>query len=257
MLIAHISDLHVMPPGELAYGRYDTAATLARCVDSLLQLHPLPALVLATGDLVDRGTAGEYRRLRGLLAPLPMPVYLIPGNHDAREALCLEFGDHSYLPRPGAKVDYRVTENDICLIALDTVVAGEDGGALDPAQLDWLAAQLAVGPRTPTLVLMHHPPITSGIRCMDGIALDVASARRLGRIIERHPQVERIVCGHTHRAIQARWHGTTVSVCPSSAFQYGLDFRPHAGAIPTAEPPAYQLHYWNGAQLVTHTVTPA
>ncbi|MFN7085674.1 MAG: phosphodiesterase [Burkholderiales bacterium] len=255
MLIAQISDLHVMPAGELAYGRYDTAATLARCVDSLLRLRPLPALVLATGDLVEHGTAGEYRRLRGLLAPLPMPVYLIPGNHDARETLRLEFGDHAYLGRAGTKVGYRVTGNEVCLIALDTVVPEEDGGALDPAQLDWLAAQLAAGPHTPTLVLMHHPPFTSGICRLDEIALDAASAGRLGRIIERHPQVERIVCGHTHRAIQARWHGTMVSVCPSTAFQYGIDLRPHAGAVPTAEPPAYQLHYWNGTGLVTHTVT--
>jgi len=43
--------------------------------------------VLATGDLTDSGRAEEYAHLRELLAPLPMTVYFIPGNHDERGAL--------------------------------------------------------------------------------------------------------------------------------------------------------------------------
>lgn len=254
MLIAQISDLHVMPPGELAFGRFDTSASLARCVDDILQRLPLPDAVLATGDLVEGGTRGEYQRLRGLLAPLTMPVYVIPGNHDERGMLCVAFGDHLYLPPPGQTVRYVVEDHDARLIALDTAVTGEDGGALGADQLDWLETTLAAEPHKPTLVFMHHPPVKTGTRYMDDIALDLTSAGRLARVIERHPQVDRIICGHVHRGMQARWHGTTVSICPSTAFQYSLDFRPEASATVTREPPAYQLHYWNGSELVTHTV---
>ena len=40
-------------------------------MDHLVRLRPRPDVVFATGDLVDKGTREEYRRLRHLLAPLP------------------------------------------------------------------------------------------------------------------------------------------------------------------------------------------
>lgn len=254
MIIAQISDLHVGVAGSLAYGRFDTGLCLARCVRHILRLIPPPDVVLATGDLVDGGTAGEYHHLRELLAPFPMPVYLIPGNHDDRSALCKAFRDHAYLPRPGAPVYYVLEEFPVRLLALDTVVPGAAGGALDAAQLDWLEARLAAAAHEPTLIFMHHPPIWTGIRCMDGIGLEPGSAARLAAIVSRHRQIERIVCGHVHRAIQARWRGTVVSICPSTAFQAVLKLGDEGFEWSPDEPPAYQLHCWNGAELVTHTV---
>ncbi len=254
MLIAQISDLHVMPPGQLAFGIFDTAAHLERCVAQIAQANPVPAVVLVTGDLVESGAPDEYRRLRELLTPLTMPLYLIPGNHDNRAALCAGFRNHAYLPRAGEPVRYTVEDCDVRLIALDTVIPGADGGTLDDRQLDWLDAVLSAAPRRPTLVFMHHPPIQTGIRCMDEIALDSASASRLGAIIERNSQVERIICGHVHRGILVRWRGTVVSVCPSTAYQYTLDLRETGIACSTREPPAYQAHYWSGTELVTHTI---
>lgn len=257
MLIAQISDLHVTLPGELAFGIFDTAAHLARCVAHIVQANPAPAGVLATGDLVEHGAPEEYQRLRELLTPLTMPLYLIPGNHDNRAALCAGFRDHAYLPRGGERVHYAVEDFDVRLIALDTVIPGADGGRLDDPQLGWLDAALSAAPSRPTLVLMHHPPIKTGIRFMDEIALDAPSSSRLGAIIGRNPQVERVVCGHVHRGILARWRGTAVSVCPSTAYQYTLDLSETGLPCSTREPPAYQVHYWSGAELVTHTIAVA
>src|SRR5690349_11739516 len=101
MTIVQISDPHIAVPGQSVFGRIDTAARLARCVDSILLLQPRPELVVASGDLVNTGAAQEYRRLRDILAALPMPVYLMPGNHDEHSALRAEFTDHAYLPRVG------------------------------------------------------------------------------------------------------------------------------------------------------------
>jgi hypothetical protein len=50
------------------------------------------------------------------------------------------------------------------------------------------------------------------------------------------------------------WHGTTVGICPSSAFQYGVQLGPDAKPAVSNEQTAYQLHRWNGTELVTHTV---
>lgn len=257
MLIAQISDLHVVPQGSRLSNGCDSSANLERVVRMISRFEPAPDVVLATGDLAESGAAEEYMWLRELLAPLAMPMYLIPGNHDDRAALVSAFCDHGYLPRENGTLHYAVENCLLRLIALDTVVAGADGGMLDAAQLDWLDAILAAAPNRPTLVFMHHPPIATGFRCMDEIALDGASTTRLGAIIERHRQVGRIVCGHVHRSAQARWRSTMVSICPSTAFQAVLDLHGNGFERSFGEPPAYQMHFWNGVELVTHTVTAA
>lgn len=253
MVIGQISDLHIGVPGHLAYDRIDTAAHLARCVRHLLQLAPRPDVVVASGDLVDCGIAEEYRRVRELLAPLPMPVFLMPGNHDDRAALRAEFADHEYLPVSGT-LDYVVDAYAVRLVMIDTVVTGKEGGALEDGQLDWLAATLAAAPEKPTAIFLHHPPIMTGIRCMDEVALAPDNVAWLGELVARHPQIERISCGHVHRVVEARWRGVPVGICPSTAFQGILDLRKDGFDAATGEPPAYQIHCWNGTSLVTHTV---
>jgi 3',5'-cyclic AMP phosphodiesterase CpdA len=252
MIVAQISDLHVSAPGEMAFGRIDTAACLARCVSSILMLRPSPEMVVASGDLVNAGASEEYRRLRDILAPLSMPVYLMAGNHDERAALRAEFRDHTYLPLHGT-LHYAVDTEAVRLLMLDTVIPGKDGGALDSRQMEWLDIELGAAPDRPVVIFMHHPPITTGIRGMDDIALDARDISRLAGLVAASPKIERIACGHVHRKIESRWAGTTVSVCPSTAYQIGLSF--DGGTLePSEEPPSYQLHYWNGAELVTHTI---
>src|SRR4249920_2791088 len=141
MLMAQISDMHLKPPGELLYKRVDTAGFLRRAVAHLNALDPAPDLVLATGDLVDGGKREEYALLREVLGPLKMPVYLIPGNHDAREAMREVFADHSYLP-PSGFLQYTIEDRPVRLIALDTLEPGKSWGELCEERLDWLEARL-------------------------------------------------------------------------------------------------------------------
>src|SRR5215472_8649317 len=142
MLICQISDLHVRAPGELAYRRVDTARFVRRCVSHILAQRPLPDVVVVTGDLVDRGQPEEYEHLVSLLAPLSMPVYVIPGNHDERNALRSAFPAHRYLHGAGEFLHYAVPLGPICLIGLDTVIPGEGGGLLCADRLRWLEKQL-------------------------------------------------------------------------------------------------------------------
>ncbi len=252
MIIAQISDTHIRSEGELAYRRVDTARFLARCVEHLRRMVPRPDVVLATGDLADTGRAGEYRRLRELLAPLPMPVYLVPGNHDDREALAAEFTDHRYLPRGGKFLQYVVDDYPVRLIGLDTVVPGAGGGLMCEERLAWLAARLEEAPDRPTVLFMHHPPFVTGIRHMDAQGLHGAEA--MGEVVRRHPQVERVLCGHLHRPIEVRWYGTLASTAPSPAHQVVLDLREDGPSAFCMEPPACQIHLWRpGTGLISHT----
>ncbi|WP_457819658.1 metallophosphoesterase, partial [Staphylococcus aureus] len=70
-------------------------------IGQLNKLDPQPDVVLLTGDLVDKGTTGEYRMLRALLAPLRAPFLVIPGNHDEREEFRRTFADQDYMPMEG------------------------------------------------------------------------------------------------------------------------------------------------------------
>lgn len=250
MLIAQITDTHIRPKGVLAMGRVDTAGHLARAVAHINALRPAPDLVLMTGDLVDGGKPEEYAHLRALLAPFAMPVYVIPGNHDAREALRDGFADHRYLPRDGF-LQYVVEKGPLRLVALDTLTPGVPHGELCGRRLDWLEARLAESDR-PTILFMHHPPFECGIMAFDQTRLNLG-AERLAAIVQRHPNVERILCGHVHRPIQVRWAGTIAAVAPSTAHQATLDLSPDAPLMYSMEPPAVALHQWRpGTGLVTH-----
>src|SRR5947207_12045908 len=159
LLACQISDLHVKAPGRLSYGVVDCAAMLARCVVGILRLPQRPDLVLATGDLTDSGRAEEYAHLRELLAPLPMPVHFIPGNHDERGALRAAFPEHAYLRQWDPYVQYAIDDWPLRIIAIDTVIPGEDGGRLDDERLAWLEKTLSLRRDKPTLLIMHHPPL--------------------------------------------------------------------------------------------------
>ena len=81
-IIAQISDLHIKAPGELAYGKVDTAKALERCVAELNALEPRPDLVVISGDLVDTPTPGEYEHLWRLLAPVSYTHLTLPTNRE-------------------------------------------------------------------------------------------------------------------------------------------------------------------------------
>jgi 3',5'-cyclic-AMP phosphodiesterase len=243
MIIAQISDMHVRVEGRLAYRHVETGVFLARAVDHLLGMAPRPDVVFATGDLVDVGGADEYRRLRRLLAPLTMPVYLIPGNHDERGTLVEAFAHHRYLPRDGGFLHYVIEDYPLRLLALDTVVPGKAGGLVCAERLAWLDARLAEAPARPTLIFMHHPPFATGIVRMDEQGLTNEGAMAL--VVRRHGPVEGVICGHLHRPIHVRWAGTVATTAPSPAHQVALDLRERDPGLGfTMEPPAMLLHLW-------------
>lgn len=251
-LLVQLSDTHIREPGRLAYGRLDTAPYLERAVEAINGLPQRPDAVVITGDLTDFGRAAEYAHLRALLAPLAMPVYLMPGNHDDRQQLRASFPEHAYLGASGF-VQYSVAIGALQLIALDTVVPQASAGTLCAERLDWLAEQLERHRHRPVVVAMHHPPFETLIGHMDDIGL-LNGASELEALLARHPNVERVICGHLHRAIQVSFASTLAVTVPSPAHQVCLDLSPHAASAWTLEPPGFGLHALPaGGRLVSHT----
>ncbi|MGA9011676.1 MAG: phosphodiesterase [Acetobacteraceae bacterium] len=254
MLICQLTDLHVRPAGKPANRLSETNMFTERAFRAVARLNPSPDVVVITGDLTDCGLDEEYANLNRLLRKfLPMPVFVIPGNHDRRGNLRAGL---KHLP--GVAVDphyvqYTVDEYPVRLVMLDTLVPGAGHGELGPEQLEFLDRALAAAPDKPTIVGMHHPPFACGIAHMDRINL--RNIPEFAAIIGRHRQVERIICGHHHRPIVARLAHAIASIAPSVAHQVEMTLNPHDSGAFNFEPPAFQLHRWTAADgIVSHTV---
>ncbi|KAB2894396.1 MAG: phosphodiesterase [Burkholderiaceae bacterium] len=252
-LLLQLSDLHIREPGRLAYGRINTAPYLRQAVESIARLPQRPDALVITGDLTDFGRAAEYDHLRALLAPLaPLPIYLMPGNHDDRDQLRASFSDHAHYLGSSGFVQYSVPVGGLQLVALDTVVPHASEGGLCAERLDWLAAELERQRHRPVVIAMHHPPFRTLIGHMDEIGL-LEGAEALEAIVTRHPNVERVICGHLHRSIQVRFGGSIAATVPSPAHQVCLDLAPDAASAWTLEPPGFAIHALpTGGRLVSH-----
>jgi len=156
-------------------------------------------------------------------------------------------------PGLGAHVLFSLDLPGLRVVALDTVVPRRSHGMLCEARLAWLERTLAAAPRQRTIVAMHHPPFATGIAEMDAIGLR-QGAEALAAVLRRHPQVERLVCGHLHRSIQCRFGGTLAMTVPSTAHQIAFDLRPQAPLAWRFEPPGFAVHALLDDQLVTHIV---
>jgi 3',5'-cyclic-AMP phosphodiesterase len=243
-LLAQLSDPHI--GADWADG--DPGAGLAAVVEAVRALPQQPDAVLVSGDLADHAADGEYEHVRRALASIDAPAHVLPGNHDDRRALRQHFG---VLGVDAEAVQYSVDLGPLRLVVLDTTRPGEDPGALDAERLDWLESELAAAPTSPTLIALHHPPLVTGVAGWDDFGLPDADRRALGRVVERHPQVRRLVGGHLHRAMTAELAGRPVLTAPSTYVQARPDFA-SGETVWTNEPSGFALHTFLDGELISH-----
>ena len=253
MLVAQITDIHLgFEPGnpdELNRQRLD------RTLRVLTGMTPRPDLLLATGDIADNGDDNvSYRRFNEAVAGLPFPVYPAMGNHDSRTAF-LAFNPDQ--PTADGFVQYAIEDHPVRILVLDTLETGRHGGGFCEVRAAWLRARLAEAPGRPTLLVLHHPPIETGLSWMTENP-EAELVLRLKAIVAAQDNIIAMVAGHLHRPIMTRWAGTVLAVCPATAPQVALDLEPMDADAPDNRPmivadrPYYALHYWNGRELISH-----
>ncbi|WP_180902682.1 phosphodiesterase [Martelella soudanensis] len=253
MLIAQITDSHLLlGDGKLA-GRFDTKASFDRLMANLAKQLVQPDIVLFSGDLGEDATLEEYQYVGAALSKLGLTVLAVPGNHDARapmrEALADFVGntDSGHL----CLCDSRFP---ITIIGLDTLVEGAPHGELCQARLNWLEDALARQRQNDVLIFMHHPPLTTGLRDMDSMGL-LEGRERLARLVEAHGKVRGILCGHMHRAIIGSCGGAPVFVSPSSSHQITFDLRDNQPYSFSDEPAQFAMHLIEpGTPMLSHVV---
>ena len=205
-------------------------------------------MLIVSGDLTEHGAVEAYRDLRGALAKFRFPVLVAVGNHDIRSHFFQVYPD---LNDGAGFVQYVVEDLPLRIVVVDTLEEGRHDGAFTPDQATWLDARLAEAPDRPTVLVLHHPPIPSGIDWMT-TSRDAAWTQRLRAVVERHPQIAFALTGHLHRAMTTTWAGIPLVTCSSTAPQVALDFAPMRGAdmrpLVLEEPPSFALHRWTAGE---------
>jgi Icc protein len=243
LLIAQISDTHILPKESDQPAASLRADCLQRCVADINQQRP--DAVIFTGDTTQHGSPEEYALLRELLAPLDAPLYLVPGNRDKREELRAAFDDHPYLPRSGNFLHYVVEEHSVRLVAIDSTSPGERKGRFCERRQAWLDGVLGEQPDRPTLLFIHHPPFDVGDHYVGGYRRPEEGAALAG-IVSGHPQVAALLCGHVHWPVETRWAGTEARIMPSVA----VDVRKGVDETEAQGRPVYFLHRLLGATAI-------
>lgn len=209
IVIAHFSDTHL----DGSQHRAGRAATVMAYLDGLaLRLDA----ILVTGDIADHGLPAEYEQARDILSSSAHPVFCCPGNHDDRAAFRTVLLGADGGAGPAAAPVNQVHHAPGATFALcDSTIPGRDGGQLAEETLGWLDGQLAGRPDVPAFVAFHHPPVRLHSPVVDPIRQ--SGEDRLARLLDRHPQVAAVLCGHAHTAASTAFAGRPLLAGPGVA----------------------------------------
>jgi hypothetical protein len=240
----HISDLHISDPvlNRVAYPQpveMGSAHALSEFLAAVPDRAGDASSVIATGDLTDFGSDWEFGCLRKAVATSPLPVHLLPGNHDhlagsprfeftiTRTGYEIHTGDPSGYERNLGPRWYSFDLPGLHVVALDwhTHELGLDHEMQDR----WLRADLeSLPPRMPWILLSHDQPWHSILDGLPRSPLATFSGHR-----------------HVSRVVQV---GGTLHVNTPTALFGSLDYAP----------PSFRVVTWDGhtISLETRAVAP-
>jgi 3',5'-cyclic AMP phosphodiesterase CpdA len=244
MKFIHLTDLHLVPPGQALWG-LNPLARLDEALTDIARHHADAAFCAISGDLAERGEREAYAALRERLRRFPLPTHLMLGNHDARDTFLSVFGGAD----ASGFVQHRRIVDGAHLLFLDTLKGGpSSAGLYDAPRRAWLRQQLDEAKGAPVYLFMHHPPFAIHHPLMDLIALE--DGEGFGALLTGH-DVRHIFFGHAHRTISGQWRGLSFSALPSLNHQLPLV----GGSVPTVysdEPPMYAVVHLDQDQVTVN-----
>jgi len=156
-----------------------------------------PLFIVIGGDLVRRGLYWEYKRFVSALDESPVPVFLVPGNHD------LEFCGRRYFTRLLAPDHYYFTYGESIFVVLDT-----NGG--DNGQLRWLDRLLSGDRYRHRFVFVHKPPFDPRPGYHHAMGDREFARRLLGLLVKR--KVDILFCSHIHSFLETGYKGLRIII---------------------------------------------
>ena len=214
--IVQLTDMHLFAENCRQLLGLPTLESFQAVVRHVALLQPQPDRLLLTGDLSQDGKPESYALLQAMLAPLAIPSYWLPGNHDRLPAM------EQVLNKGLMSAQKAFQAGGWQFILLDSQVLGCVHGCLSAATLDWLDHQLSAFGALPTLISLHHPPFLVGSDWLDSSMLQNPDA--LFAVLDRHPQVKLVLFGHIHQEYSQTRRGVQYLGTPSTCIQ----FEPHS-----------------------------
>lgn len=188
--IAHISDLH--------FGAEDPLIA-----EGLLEdlAHPLPHLVVVSGDLTQRARKSQFAAARNFLERIPVPQLIVPGNHDIPL-----YNVVARFARPLARYRHYITpelhpfyhDEELAVAGINTARSDTwKEGRISHVQIERFRAQFdAVSPTLFKVLVCHHPFIPPE---GDKRSAIVGRVREALRTLEAS-HCALILSGHLHQA---------------------------------------------------------
>lgn len=167
------------------------------------------AIVL--GDLIPSGRADCYYHFAEKLEQLPLPVLVLPGNHD------YSHGGRAIYHRLFGPTDYSFDLAGYRFIMLDNAE-----GRLSAGQLGWLEQKLHSA--SPALVFMHMPPNT--VPQWSWHAFSGGATRFMGLMDRYRPR--RVFMSHIHAYDQFMHHGVQYVVTGGGGAELASELGPKA-----------------------------
>ncbi len=233
MLLAQISDLHLIADefGEL-YG-VPTSRTFRRVVRNIDSMTPKPDLILLSGDLSDDGSAESYERIHRWVSETGIPYTWIPGNHDSLAMMT------RVLPAAGEAI----IRDGWRLVLVNSKINDDSrhDGEVSREELEALEASLASS-ILPTVVAIHHHPLPVHSKWID-TTYPLQNAEAFRTILKRHDHVSLVLFGHVHQEVDRTEWGIRFLGAPATSQQ----FVPCREVLISDEvPPGYRLVWLEG-----------
>ncbi len=241
MKFIHITDLHLVAPGETLWGLspYDR---LDHCLSDLSAHHSDASFCAITGDLAERGEIAAYEALQRRLQAFDIETHLMLGNHDDRANHRSVFGGEGF-------VQSAIERNGAHFLFLDTLKGPpSSSGLYDGPRRTWLSRGLEEAKGKPVYLFMHHPPFDIGHPLMDLIKLE--DGEGFAGLLAGH-DVRHIFFGHAHRMISGQWRGIGFSALPSLNHQLPLAGSSSA-TVYSDEPPMYAAIHLDAEQITVN-----
>jgi 3',5'-cyclic AMP phosphodiesterase CpdA len=250
MKFIHMSDIHLGTPGLLVEG-IDPHTRLARAFGHIAEHHNDAVRLVITGDLTHWAEPEAYAALEQALKIVPVPVRLLIGNHDEREAFLKAFPDH---PRDEhGFINYAEDTPEGAFIYCDTVQPRSHAGHFGPERLRWLARQLARVDRA--FLFFHHNPLHLGDPSTDLLSIIDAHQGPLRQLLKENAgKIAHIFFGHVHEPLSGTMAGIPFSGVPSTVHQAipNLDVAEQSGMA--ALEPSYRVVLIRGEDVVIHQI---
>lgn len=241
--LLQFTDMHLTPEESGRVRGVVTRESFERCLAHARRHHAPVDAILLTGDLV-QDDARAYLALPALFTARSVPVHCLPGNHDLPQEM------ESLLARRPFDLSPVLRYGPWTLIQLDSSVAGQHRGSLEPESLGFLDEVLGRFADSHALVVLHHQPVPVGSAWLDAIGLD--NGPQLLAVLARHRNVRGLLWGHVHQAFDALHEGMTMMGTPSTCFQFVAE---RDDLAVDDKPPGYRwLHLYPDGRIETQVV---